>query len=242
MIIGIFGQKRHGKNTVAKYLRHCIAEYANQSGMWGSRFPHTYEWAFATRLKEAVALILGIDVSEIDKLKESDPKIRKMLQDVGTVGREYDPQHWINRTLGDINQQIFAVPRVIYFITDGRYFNEAEAIKKNGGINIVVCRPNMINNDPHPSEQDMRMLYKALVPAKTPVGTCELFPDMVQGPSKMMDFYIINNGTEAQLEEQVSELFDSIKDRIFPIGKAIEDSTPNLDGTHTAKVRIDNGY
>lgn len=99
---------------------------------------------FADTLKACAALILNCDVSKFeDHTFKSTPlggnwgrlTPREFLQKFGTeVGRQIHPDVWVNSLfegLGPYDHRI---------ITDVRFPNEADAIKRNGGVNIRVIR------------------------------------------------------------------------------------------------------
>ena len=77
--------------------------------------------------------------------------IRELLQKIGTDALR-DNLHknvWINALMVDYN------PTLNWVITDTRFPNEAEAIKKAGGIIIRIERPGVKPVNPHPSETSL---------------------------------------------------------------------------------------
>ena len=86
---------------------------------------------------------------------------RLLLQLIGTDGGRdiVHPQIWVNATMADYNPKYNSRPEdrmdkldyPNWIITDVRFPNEAEAIKKRGGIIIRVNRPGMPEGDNHPS-------------------------------------------------------------------------------------------
>ena len=95
-------------------------------------------WSFAGNLKQ-IARFMGWD-------GEKTPKGRKLLQDLGSVGREYDRDCWLKHMPKD-------GPVII---DDVRYLNEAAAIRSVGGIIIRVVRPGLtpIKHSSHSSETE----------------------------------------------------------------------------------------
>jgi hypothetical protein len=73
---------------------------------------------------------------------------RLILQLLGTEGGRdlIHPNIWVNATLGNLGD----TERVI--ITDVRFLNEVEGIKKRKGIVVRVVRPSKISTSTHPSE------------------------------------------------------------------------------------------
>lgn len=190
-IIGISGKKQSGKNTVAsimlainlyyKIKRSCYAEemigkkdlvwfvtkclisnyaeYVQDKSFTNADYRIT---AFARPLKEAVALIFGINVEDLEdqEFKESDSPIksptgrlytwREILQKFGTeVGRAISPDFWIEAFLRNYKNTYST-----WIVSDVRFKTEAEAIKSRGGFLIRVNRDTGSTDD-HPSEIDL---------------------------------------------------------------------------------------
>lgn len=92
-------------------------------------------WSFAAEIKR-IAKTMGWN-------GEKDARGRKLLQDLGSIGREYDRQCWISRMPTD---------RPV-IIDDVRFVNEAAAIRSVGGIIIRIERPGLTPMD-HLSETE----------------------------------------------------------------------------------------
>lgn len=145
MLIGIVGFAGSGKNTVGDIL-------VNEFGF--------HQVAFADAVKDAVAVIFGWDrdllqgdTNESRVFREMEdewwseriPKHRpvtprKMLQLMGTeAGRDvFDYDIWINATFREIERYDALIPD--WVITDVRFPNEMNAVKKAGGIVIRISR------------------------------------------------------------------------------------------------------
>jgi hypothetical protein len=63
---------------------------------------------------------------------EKDARGRKLLQDIGTAGREYRRDCWVRH-----------LPHYPVIVDDVRYINEAAAIRAVGGIIVRVVRPGL---------------------------------------------------------------------------------------------------
>ena len=159
MIVGLSGQKRSGKDTIAAYL---VKE-------------HNFERkAFADPLKRSVAALFDIPYSEVDKLKLDDDLLvgigsngkpeydqwiqyegfralsfREFLQRYGTESHRdvFGQDFWLDHTLP---VQGFYPGRAIV-VTDVRFTNEAARIRELGGIVVRVSRN---NSSAAPSDQD----------------------------------------------------------------------------------------
>ena len=138
-LIGITGKAGCGKDTVANMLRQ--------------RGYETY--AFAKPLKAALAAIgFPEPESRLDKeakYPEKDYSYRRLMQVFGTdfVRKVLGEQFWVE--LAEKNVDL-AVPTVI---TDVRFENEADFIRKNGGVVWHVIRESTLTGvaAQHPSEK-----------------------------------------------------------------------------------------
>ena len=150
MIIGLSGYARSGKDTAADRLvsKHGFSQYS-----------------FAAPMKEAMYIlnpIVGsdsigpfkyknlVDTYGLDKAKESNPEIRRLLQVFGTeVGRNmFGENFWVDLALNKIN-----VDKAV--ISDVRFKNEADAIKKAGGKVWRINRNGVGPVTDHSSEIDL---------------------------------------------------------------------------------------
>lgn len=96
-------------------------------------------WSFAAEIK-AIAKSMGWDGVK-------DDRGRKLLQDIGSAGRAYDPWTWVQKMPTD--QPII--------IDDVRFLNEAEAIKAAGGIVVRIICPRLTAMD-HESETEQQYI------------------------------------------------------------------------------------
>ena len=115
MLIGISGKQRAGKDTFADY-------YVKKYGFTKK--------SFADELKK-----LAVDYFGLERLlvyRDKPKYVRKILQDIGKVGREVNPDFWVKKTLSDYNGLENQV------ISDVRYVNEADQIHNMGGILIRI--------------------------------------------------------------------------------------------------------
>lgn len=119
---------------------------------------------------------------ELDiNILQYDLTIRQLLQYYGTmVMRTYFGENvWINSTLRNASERTI--------ISDCRFINEAQAIKKNGGVIIYVDRPGTSFGH-HQSEKEMFQMLKKGV----------------------YDFQINNGGSVEDLFNQVKALCDEV--------------------------------
>ena len=116
MKFAISGKSRSGKDTIADYL---------------TKYGFT-KYSFAKPLKEMAISCFGCTSDEVYNTKPSN--VRNCLISLGKAGRDYDLNFWVNKCLSKIEKDELAV------ISDLRYLNEAEILKKNGFILIRVNR------------------------------------------------------------------------------------------------------
>ena len=174
-IIGLTGKAQSGKDTVAKIIIEHLGKL------------NAIRIAFADEVKRICAAGLGIDIKQLEA-KKQEPKIRRLLQRVGTdVFREYDEHVWINRGFEKIRMLKNYNNGILFIITDVRFLNEAEAIHKEGGLIWRISRNHQKQNKRialHKSETEM---------------------DQIEP-----DYTLNNDGTVDELKEQVLSLLSSI--------------------------------
>lgn len=139
MIIGISGKLGSGKDLVASYIQKLVYEDSERK---------LFKTAFAYPLKRIVADTTGCMVAELSnrefKQKELPKEFhtpsmrtyRDMLQQVGSALGKVHPDFFIYslfRSLASTSQKDF-------IITDVRFPNEVEAIKRMGGVVIRINR------------------------------------------------------------------------------------------------------
>lgn len=108
-IILISGKAGVGKSTSAKFIHNYLEDNITK---------HSYIGSFATGVKD-VASMLGWN-------GEKDSNGRKLLQDIGNFGREYDKDVWVKYLLDQIYLNIPEELLDVIIIDDWRFPNEAE--------------------------------------------------------------------------------------------------------------------
>ncbi|MEU8327338.1 hypothetical protein [Micromonospora sp. NPDC048839] len=159
-LVGVLGRKRAGKTTFADRFveRHGYVSYAFGDPVktallaldpiigYEERFeeldPRNH-WYEPVRLSEVVNQ-LGWE-----KAKEL-PEVRALLQRFATESiRALDEDFWVRLVMSDVDSDIRPV-----VIGDVRFHNEAEAIRRAGGLLVRVTRPGL-PPDPHISENGL---------------------------------------------------------------------------------------
>ncbi len=195
-----------GKTTVANLI--------DTIGCPGTKLPvrHTYKFSFATPIKEVIfQLLRSLGVKDPDKYEQPQHK-DTIIPELGTTirylwqtfGDEWGRKLvcdtiWVdrfNRKMKEVMapwayREVLGVSRIQYVLIDDlRYMNEYTALAKAGAWFVKVTRdvsdPEVARATRHGSEGGL----KEIVP----------------------DFYIANNGTMAELGEQVETMLQIIND------------------------------
>lgn len=178
MILGVSGKAQAGKDTIGNTLikNHGFIRVASADALKRIAM-RTFNWDGA-----------------------KDARGRKFLQDLATAVRGYDPNFWINITFQEIERQrkadsqhgssfingLLEYRELNFVITDVRYINEADYLKKAGATLIRIEREGIVKFD-HESE--------------TQLDSYEHF-----------DYMISNNDTIEKLETKVSDILERIKE------------------------------
>jgi hypothetical protein len=159
MIIGIYGKKRHGKDTIANFL-------CNKYGF--------VKYGFGDPIKEIARIIFGFTDEQLygNKKEEIDPiwniKPRDFFQKFGTdYGQFIFPEHfpsvfnetntrdiWVKLFVNWYTQQKKINPFIKVVVNDIRFIHEYEAIKELDGYIIKVHR-DVFYSDSHLSESEL---------------------------------------------------------------------------------------
>lgn len=164
VIVLISGKAQHGKDTCAKIL--CDA--------------HGFvRYAFADELKRT-ATAMGWN-------GQKDEHGRRLLQELGAVGRTYDQNIWVNKVL----EKLKAKNEMRAVVSDCRFPNEIECVRKFGeenGYSTVFVRVD-------------RPGYKA--PGMTPEAEAD--PSETSLDAHLPDVRLVNDGSEEDLAKKISK-------------------------------------
>ena len=147
-LIAVAAQLANGKDEFCNHLAKVLNE-------------ERHEWergAFADEVKKTFCQAFGVDRDFVEKWKRvAEPPpgfllpIRQCLQAIGDGYRKMRDEIWIEIALrGDASR----------IISDSRYFNEARAVRERGGLVFLMYRPGYLNDDPNPSESQIRPLVE----------------------------------------------------------------------------------
>lgn len=164
-MIGICGRKGHGKTTAASILSedHDLRPVAFSDAVKRvvrDVFPHLTDAQLSGGEKEVVDSKIGApprwvmqrvgteagrggDLSALTSVGVSEERLREAFDCCGVVLGE---TMWIDALFRDLSDY------ANFVVHDVRFPNEAEAIRKHGGVIFKVVRPDLCSTDEHPSE------------------------------------------------------------------------------------------
>lgn len=140
LILGLGSRRQVGKNTLASLMdRLC-------PGAW-------VKLSFARRIYEDLAPLVRSQFGfEMDALTPEQKEIvRPLLIGLGTARRMQDPLHWVRI----VQDQIDRMSGVMVLLTDVRYPNEEEAMRKGYGRRFRLLEVERIGAPP-PTEEEER--------------------------------------------------------------------------------------
>lgn len=146
--IGVAGQAQFGKDTLADRLQLKLSDKS-----WKRS-------ALASAVKKVYCETFNVDLDFVEKWKTNpqiplgfDMNVRQSLQFIGDGFRKIQPNIWLDLAFRERN--------VIF--SDIRYANEFRRVEKEGGLNILVARPDKLNDDMNESESQIRPYIEHLL-------------------------------------------------------------------------------
>lgn len=204
--LAVSAQQANGKDVLCDHLVGLLNRKFSEHDP--SKWHRT---AFANAVKEVFETSFGVNREFTETWKrnsEAPPdflkNIRKSLQFIGDGFRQIKDDIWIDIALRDEQKKLI--------ISDGRYINEAKAVKAKGGITVVLYRPGFLNDDPNPSESQIRPIVEFcdqnLEEGPIPNFSIltEEFGDIVPTAMQYYDFYLVNDGTLENLYEKIDSM------------------------------------
>lgn len=187
------GQMASGKTEAAT----CLTYYLNKN--FTSKLENKWKSAaFGDAVKEVYQQAFNVDRKFIEDWKrnpEPPPgflkNVRESLMWIGDGLRQINGSCWINilfKTYADTN----------LVIGDGRYVSELESVRARQGVNVLMWRPDMENDNPHPSESQLKEYidhYK-----KTEID------GRIDDVKVPFDYFIRNDGTLSDLFHKIEKL------------------------------------
>lgn len=170
MNIGIIGRARVGKDTAGKWLvdergyrRVAFADALKEAALKVDPIVEVTDYGDAIdSLSDVLRMAPVVDfrrpLSNVDRrspwerAKDEVPEVRRFLQELGSAMRAVDPEIWIRPVLAQaIEANDAGVPVVV---TDVRYPNEVESLRRAGFHLVYIERPGVPQLD-HESENSL---------------------------------------------------------------------------------------
>jgi hypothetical protein len=174
-IIALSGYAKSGKNTVATIIQYLlthspihnlesVVKNYDVNGWWLEGESGWQQKGFADKLKQVAYILTGVPAENFSdqdfKLTNLPPQwsnhgmpmtVREFLQKLGTDALRdgLHPNTWVNALMSEYK------PESKWIITDCRFINEANAVKKENGIIVRVNRPGIVPVNSHASETGM---------------------------------------------------------------------------------------
>lgn len=149
--VGIIGRARVGKDTAGKWLvdnrghrRVAFADALRLAAWRIDPITHAGGWGEQRRWSD---IITGD--GSYERAKDEVPEVRRFLQSFGATIRELDEDFWLRTALKKVTEANEAGVPVV--ITDVRYPNEAESLRRAGFHLVYIDRPGVPQLD-HESE------------------------------------------------------------------------------------------
>lgn len=194
-IVAFAGQLCSGKDVASDFICESLNNNKN-SGHWSRS-------AFAAAVKQVYMNYFDVDKNFIEEWKRKDEipqgmlmNVRKGLQFIGDGFRKIKPSIWIDVALANENKQIV--------LSDARYINEAKAIRAKGGINVILYREGYLNDDPNPSESEIKPLVQYCI-QNFKDGPVASISDSPYG-LEFYDFFLKNDGSISDLYRKIDNL------------------------------------
>lgn len=191
-VICFFGQAGSGKDTAANHLVKRLENGWKRIG-------------FADEVKKVFMNSFNVTWEFIEEWKRKDEippgfdmPVRKALQQIGDGFRKIRADIWIDFAFRNKHNMA---------ISDGRYLNEAKAVRERGGLNILLYRPGFENDDPNPSESQIKP-YVEWCAKNVKQGYVDWgnhltanLPDL-----KHFDCFLINDGNPEQMYTTIDKM------------------------------------
>jgi energy-coupling factor transporter ATP-binding protein EcfA2 len=124
VVILLSGKAGSGKTTVAEMLEQKLTEIPSLK---------VFRYSFANPLKYIAEAFIGWD-------GKKDEKGRKLLQEQGRIGREYDENIWVKHFINQLDKKAGILPFNFAIVDDWRFPNELSYLQKNPLMNVVTVR------------------------------------------------------------------------------------------------------
>jgi hypothetical protein len=134
VVVLVSGKAGSGKSTFSDLLESRLLDIAGIS---------VFRYSFAGPLKFIAKAYIAWD-------GQKDEKGRKLLQDIGRVGRDYDQDIWVKHMLNQMDKKAGVLPYNFVIVDDWRFPNELAFLQKNPLLEIYTVRVARMNEDALP--------------------------------------------------------------------------------------------
>lgn len=157
LLIGLTGRARSGKSTAAEHL---VGTYLLE------------HYAFADPLRDGLMAIFNLDPTDFEGDRKEQPLAwldrspRQLMQSMGTewARNTVHPDVWVKLGEQNLDYMNKALGAVLGFvISDVRFENEAELIRRRGGTVIHISRSDAKAVTPHISEAGIAVRQDDLI-------------------------------------------------------------------------------
>ena len=152
MIIGLIGFKQVGKSTAAKHLEGRGFIRISMKDALVAELRKNF-----LNLLMDLADIYGLSIDEL--FDQKPPAMRSLMQHYGTEVRRGDKDSYWTDQWEDAVQKS-GTQHVV--VDDVRFFNEAEAVRRQGGILTRLVRPDITSGGTHASEAEQLQIVSDL--------------------------------------------------------------------------------
>lgn len=167
IIIGLAGYAQSGKDSVGKILNEGYGFHTTSFASYLREVTAAFNPVVGLR-GDPVALLLDDEENNIrwlealetlgyERAKATYPEFRRALQYMGTevVRKRISNSFWVDYVFKKIRDTDFGDGVNAWAITDVRFENEADAVKKAGGYNVWISRPGVGPLSDHVSEHGL---------------------------------------------------------------------------------------
>jgi hypothetical protein len=182
VVVLVSGKAGSGKSTVADMLQAKLQDVPALT---------IFRYSFASPLKYMAEKFMGWN-------GEKDEKGRKLLQEQGRIGREYDPDTWVKHLLIQMDRKAGMFPFNFVIVDDWRFPNELSYLQQNPILDVCTVRVAGRQAD---------------LPGNTSSDASEnSLPDI---PDNVYNHYISNKGDLQDLEMRVDEVVKILTERFI---------------------------
>lgn len=159
MILGLTGYKGVGKTTASDYLieKHGFIRHNFKDSLIAEikqNFPDLLQEILKREYSEGHGIV---DIDDLFRVKP--PLMRTLMQNYGTeVRRKDNTNYWTDKWKQRLRLLSVIEPGKHIVVDDCRFLNEAEAIKKMGGIIVRLTRPDIADGGTHVSETEQNAI------------------------------------------------------------------------------------